>query len=104
MATQTVDSSNVARQSEKGVATFERPKGQSLFDTLRDYSGIAEDYIDAGRGIYDSVTGAGKGKPATTPKPPGPATEPKTDWTKYALIGGGVLALLALGAWFLKRH
>src|SRR5688572_10055662 len=101
MATQTADSANVARQSDKGVATFDRPKGQSLFDTLADYSDLAEDYATAGRGIYDAVKG--KDKPATTPKPPGTA-EAKTDYSKYALIGGGVLALLVVGAWLMKRN
>lgn len=101
MATQTTDTSNIARQSDQGVATFNRPKGQSLIDTLADYSDDFEGYVRSGRGIYDAVTGKEK-PPATTPKPPGPA-EPKTDYTKYALIGGGILALLLVGGWLLKR-
>lgn len=64
--------------------------GSGIFNLLNQ----AADLAKTGAGIYSQVTGKGGAQKATPAPAPAPAPAPGTDWKKYALWGGGGLALV----------
>ena len=98
----TIDSSNVNRNSQHGTPTFDAPDAQGdLESTLREYSGLYDD-VSSTVGNIIGVFGGKKSKPASQPKPAGPATGWSSWADKLPLILGG-LAAVALVVFLIKR-